>query len=67
MKRGGPRAWYADNVKEESELSLVQAYRVAQDRAEWRSMTKKPRQLKHELSVIDDDDDALGSKSKSNC
>ena len=31
MKRGGPRAWYSDNVKEESELSLVQAYSVAQE------------------------------------
>ena len=41
MKRGRPRTRYADNVKEESGLSLVQAHSITQDHAKWRSMKKE--------------------------
>ena len=35
-KRGRPKTRYKDNIKELTNLSMVQVYRMAQDRKEWR-------------------------------
>ena len=35
-KRGRPKTRYKDNIKELTNLSMVQVYRMAKDRKEWR-------------------------------
>ena len=35
-KRGRPKTRYKDNIRELTNLSVVQVYRMAQDRREWR-------------------------------
>ena len=49
-KRGRPKTRYKDNIKEELGMSIVQAFRAAQDRHKWRNLMKEATAT-HRLSL----------------